>query len=790
MTEKSDEFLNRLLSIFRVEAGGHLQAIAAGLLALGRGMPRSEQASIIETIFREAHSLKGAARAVNLTEMEAVCQSLENTFSELKGGGLASSSPLIDLMLQIVDRLTGTLAQDDLSLDASGSNLRKFRQQLDTMAARFASPAPAISPDNGPNRDSPPPVRHTAKNTDDSTRRQGASAEMQDRAVSLLPAITRVSTEKFDSVVRQIEELLLLPRLALDRRVKELEEATVALAAWRKQWKQIQPQMRAIDAHLAAGGSKGADGMTRPPDLSSLLAYLDGEEQRVKLLESLLGVVLHQTRQDRRNLAGMNDTLTRDIREMQLLPFSSLLDVLLRHARELAREQDKSIRVVTHGEDMAIDRRILEEMKDPLIHLLRNGIDHGIEHPDVREAKGKSMQGTITLACSHNDGRVEILLADDGQGMDIASLKAAACKLELASSADAGELDDSEAMELAFRSGVTTSPVITDISGRGLGLAIVREKVERLQGSVTVSSSPDEGTAFRLQLPLTLANLRGVIVRIVSQFFVIPSISVNRVLRIAHDDIRTVKNGETILVDEQPIALVWLSDVLELPRFSERDAEIAVHRVLAVVVHSGTARVAFRADEIEGEQEVLIKPLGHPLKRIRNVAGVCVLATGILAPVLNVPDLVKSAAGHSAAAPVSPAPLSKGKRRQNGGASILVVEDSITARTLLKHILESAGYRVATAVDGAEGYSMLKADTFDLVVSDIEMPHLDGFALTTMIRDDKQLGDLPVVLVTALDSAEHRKRGLDCGANAYVVKSAFDQSNLLEIIHRLVGEGA
>ncbi len=752
-------------------------------------MPHSEQASIIETIFREAHSLKGAARAVNLTEMEAVCQSLENTFSVLQGGGLAIYSPLIDLMLQIVDRLMGTLAQDDLSLDASGSNLRRLRQQLDTMAARFESPAVEISPDNGANRDSSPPVRPTAKKTDDSTRRRGASAEMQDRAVSVLPAITRVSTEKFDAVMRQIEELL-LPRLALDRRVKELEEATVALAAWRKQWKQIQPQMRAIDGHLAAGGSKGADGMTRPPDLSSLLAYFDGEAQRVKLLESLLGGVLHRSRQDRRNLAVMNDTLTRDIREMQLLPFSSLLDVLLRHARELAREQDKSVRVVTRG-DMAIDRRILEEMKDSLIHLLRNAIDHGVERPDVRETKGKSRQGTITLACSHNDGRVEILFADDGGGMDTVSLKAAASKLGLTSSADGGKLDDSEAMELAFRSGVTTSPMITDISGRGLGLAIVREKVERLQGSVTVSSSPDHGTAFRLLLPLTLANLRGVIVRVVSQFFVIPSVSVDRVLRIACDDIRTIKNSETILVDEQPIALVWLSDILELPRFSERDAEIAVpHRVLAVVVHSGTARVAFRADEIEGEQEVLIKPLGHPLKRIRNVAGVCVLATGLLAPVLNVPDLVKSAAGHAVAAPVSPPPLPKGKRQQNGGDLILVVEDSITARTLLKHILESAGYRVATAVDGAEGYSMLKANDFDLVVSDIEMPRLDGFALTEMIRGDRQLSDLPVVLVTALDSAEHRERGLDCGANAYIVKSAFDQSNLLDIIHRLVGKGA
>lgn len=791
MTEKSDEFLNRLLSIFRVEAGGHLQAISTGLLALGRGMPHPEQGSTVEAVFREIHSLKGAARAVNLGEMEAACQSLENIFSALKGGNLAISAPLADLMLQIVDRLMGILAQDDPSVDVPASRLNQLRQQLDMMAAQVESPSAEVLSRHRGNHTGSPPARRTAvENTRGSTGssadRSAAAAEARGRAVSVLPAITKVSTERFDSVMRQIEELL-LPRLAFDRRVQELEEAAVTVAAWRKQCKQIQPRMRVMNGHLEGGGGNGLGGMARTQDL---FAYLDGEQQRVTMLEDLLVGTLRRTRQDRRNLGGMIDNLMRDAREMQLLPFSSLLDVLLRHARELAREREKSVRIVTHGENTTIDRRILEEVKDPLLHLLRNAVDHGIEHPDAREAMGKSRQGTITLTCSHDDGRIEILVADDGRGMDTASLKSAAGKLGVASSVGGGHLDDSEAMELAFRSGVTTSPVVTDISGRGLGLAIVREKVEGLQGSVTVSSSPGGGTGFRLLLPLTAANLRGVVVRVASQFFVIPSLSVDRVLRIVAADIRTVKNGATILVDEQPIALVWLSDVLELPRSSEPAAEVEVPRhVPAVVVYSGTARVAFRADEIESEQEVLIKPLGHPLKRIRNVTGVSVLASGLLAPVLNVPDLVKSAVRHSAASPVSLTPLYQGKRKQNGISSILVVEDSITARTLLKQILESAGYRVATAVDGAEGYSMLKAGAFDLVVSDIEMPRLDGFALTAMIRGDRQLADLPVVLVTALDSDEHRERGLDCGANAYIVKSALDQSNLLDTIRRLVGKG-
>src|SRR5687768_3603344 len=257
MTGKSDEFLKKLLPIFRMEAGGHLQAISTGLLALGPGIPGHEQASTIETIFRETHSLKGAARAVNLSEMEAVCQSLENVFSMLKGGSLAISSTLIDLMLQIVDKLTGILANDSPSVDASGSHLSRLTQQLDTVAA--TQPFDPATAETGPRNQAnhgilPPAHRAFVKNTGDSTDRGAdATAEILETTASVLPAVTRVSTERFDSVMRQIEELL-QPRLAFDQRVKELEEATATVVAWKKQWMQVQPAIRFIDRHPVGSG--------------------------------------------------------------------------------------------------------------------------------------------------------------------------------------------------------------------------------------------------------------------------------------------------------------------------------------------------------------------------------------------------------------------------------------------------------------------------------------------------------------------------------------------------------
>lgn len=328
---------------------------------------------------------------------------------------------------------------------------------------------------------------------------------------------------------------------------------------------------------------------------------------------------------------------------------------------------------------------------------------------------------------------------------------------------------------MIFQSGFSTSQIITDISGRGLGLAIVQEKVERLGGIVAVESRPGAGATFCITLPLMLATFRGVLVRVGEHRFVIPALSVERVIRVAQQDIRTVENRATIPLGGQAVALVSLSDVLELPGTGMAE------RVMVIVLNAGHRCVAFHVDEILGEQEVLVKTLGRQLARVRNVTGASVLGNGQVVAVLNVPDLLKSAVK-----PAAPQSLAAKAHVVTEKQSILVVEDSITSRMLLKNILESAGYRVATAVDGVEGYTTLKTEKFDLIVSDVEMPRMDGMELTARVRADKQLCDLPVVLVTSLGSSAHRERGIEVGANAYIVKSDFDQSNLLEVIRRLI----
>jgi two-component system chemotaxis sensor kinase CheA len=459
-----------------------------------------------------------------------------------------------------------------------------------------------------------------------------------------------------------------------------------------------------------------------------------------------------------------------------MLPFSTMLGVLPKLVRDLCRDQGKDAEVILQGAEAEIDKRILEEMKDPLVHLVRNCVDHGLEAPSERARQGKPPRGKISITVTEVEGnKVEIAITDDGTGIDTGKVRDAAVRLGILTAEDARQLDDDAAVMLIFQSEISTSSAVTAISGRGLGLAIVREKVSKLGGQVSVENRPGRGATFRIRLPLTLATFRGILIEAAGQVFVVPTANVAHVARIRPGDIKTVENRETISLNGHALSLARLENVLELAR-PGKPTEASV----AMVLGTADKQIAFAVDAVLNETEVLVKPLHKPLARVRNVAGATILGSGHVLPVLNVADLMKSAV--NAPAPPRPVAVVAAKTRK----TVLVVEDSITSRMLLKNILESAGYRVRTAVDGVDALTALKTEDFDAVVSDIEMPRLNGFGLTEKIRGDKKLAEMPVVLVTALETAADRERGVDVGANAYIVKSSFDQSNLLEELERLV----
>ncbi len=765
MSTKDEEFLKRLLATFKVEAEDHLQAVSAGLLQLEKEASPEKRAAIVQNVFREAHSLKGAARSVSLGEVEAVCQALESLFARWKQQGAAASPEEFDALYQVLD-LLARLAAAGLSGSAAvdQEEVKATIRRLERAALGQVASAPGR-----------PPVEQKSAPPASEPEISGATTDTgPDPAESV-----RVSLAKLQELLQQSEEFL-SARLAAGQILAEADEVDAALRSWRTQWAKVQPLLREQQRGLETAAAPGLES-SRELRLDQVFEFFQWNEAQHKSLEGRVAHLAKSAEQGYWLLSRLVETMTADLKKVLMLPFQPALEILPRLVRDLARSSGKEAELLIRGGEIEIDRRVLDELKDPLIHLVRNCIDHGIERPEERRRRGKPPVGRITVAIvSLEGGKVEISVADDGAGIDAARVRQAAVKLGLRTPAEAGQAEEAEIWPLIFEAGLTTSPIITDISGRGLGLAILREKVEKLGGTYSVACNPGIGTTFRLVLPITMTTFRGTLVRLGNRLFVAPTKNVEQVRRVSRDKIRTVENRETIELDGRAVALVRLGEVLELPEEARARAN---HGFLPVLVLTAAdRRIAFGVDEVLYEQEVLEKPLGGQLSRVRNLSGVTILGTGELAPILNVADLLKSAVKVSLAGR-RPAPAAPEEREQT---AILVVEDSITARTLLKNILEGAGYRVETAVDGLDGFGKLQGGGFGLVISDVDMPRMNGFDLTERIRRDRELAELPVVLVTALESREDRERGVEAGANAYIVKSSFDQSNLLETIKRII----
>jgi two-component system, chemotaxis family, sensor kinase CheA len=790
MINNEAEFLKELLAMFKIEAEEHLKGISSNLLELEKIQDIGEQTSVIETIYREAHSLKGAARAVNLNQVETLCQSLESVFSAMKRHVLSPTSEQYDQIHAAVDRVGQLIEKPDLEISDVLQHLTRLEESREQApstgngpsADEVRPPAREKAPET-PVSAGPPPSDRVPENAPvpaaavQESASQTSAAWNAEKDRSLVSDTIRVNTSKLDSLLLQAEELL-SAKLTSMQYTKDERDLLSWVDVWRKEWEKREPELKAFRRDIEKI-EKSADGKAEA--WFGIMDFINYNFGQVKHLESRVQTLSKTSDANSRSLGGMVDTLLQDVKQVLTLPFSTLLKILPKIVRDLSRDQGKDVELIVKGSTIEIDRRILEEMKDPFIHLLRNCIDHGIEKPEDRRRGNKPAGGYISIIISQSSGnKVDILVSDDGRGVDPENVRASAVRHGVLSEEEARKMSDAEARMLIFQSDVSTSPIITDLSGRGLGLSIVREKVEKLGGSIALETEIGKGTTFRMQLPVTLATFRGILVDVNEQTFVVPTVNIDRVVRIRTADIRTAENRETVRLDDKVVSLVHLSDVLGLPRRTRRGEESEL--LQAIVLSAGERRMAFVVQGILNEQEVLVKSLGRQLLRVRNIAGATILGSNKVVPILNVIDLMKSAVRTSQI----PTKMTTTEGTEVGKKNILVAEDSITSRTLLKNILESAGYQVRTSVDGVDALTALRTETFDLVVSDIEMPRMNGFDLVSKIRSEKNTADLPVILVTALESREDRERGIDVGANAYIVKRSFDQSNLLEVISKLI----
>ena len=466
------------------------------------------------------------------------------------------------------------------------------------------------------------------------------------------------------------------------------------------------------------------------------------------------------------------------MRSIRLLPLSTVFALFPRMVRDLAKEQGKEAELLIEGGDIGVDKRILEEMKDPLMHLIRNAIDHGIEAPAERERLGKPRSATIWLRATRENASVQLAVQDDGRGLDTAVILQEAKKRGLHDETTLAAMTPAQVQQLIFVPGFSTSTFVTELSGRGVGLDVVRVNVERMKGSVHLQSAAGQGLTVQLHLPLSLTTTQILLASAGGGLYGLPVEFVHTSRRVREEDIFTLEGHLAILLDGQPVITARLADLLQLPA-----GELVAPGILAcIVIQVGEERLGLLVDELLAEEEVVPKPPGAPLRRVRNVSALVMLGSGRICAVLNPADLLRSAYKTGATL--------HGEKHdilhEVAKPAVLLVEDSALIRAMEKRILEDGGYEVVATVDGVDALNALGSRSFAAVVSDVMMPNMDGLTLTARIRAEPRYKELPLILVTSLASDEDKRRGLDAGANAYIPKPTFDQRVLLDTLKRLV----
>ena len=807
MFQLDDDLMRQLRATFKIEAAEHIQAMNRVLLALEQNPEGDERASLLEEIFREAHSLKGAAGAVDFAEVETTAHKLEDVFGMARGGKLNLTRELCDVLYAGIDAVSvivdSALAEKPHGLDLVALYARlEAAQQGKALAAPPppvppASPAsaltvePAVAATPAPQPDvvapvaavqplaaapveEPMPEVRAVSNEPKSKTYQGEERRKARSFGSTTEETIRVTTTKIDSLMTQAGELL-VAGLKIDQRLHEVVETERAIEEWNRELLKA----RAANSDLWRDNTR--------EDVRPLVKLLDQTQERMRALIAQLSDLQRGFSRDALHLSRVTNDLSESVMKVRMLPVSTIFDALPRMVRDLTRDNGKQIELALEGAETELDRKVLEEIKDPLIHLLRNAVDHGIETPAERVQAGKPAQGTVAIKAFQKGNNIVIEVTDDGAGINRDRVKKAAIKNGILSADEAAALSDDETLRLIFAAGLSTSAMITDISGRGVGMDVVRKNVEALQGQVDIESTLGVGTMITLTLPLTLATTQQLLVQIGAQTYGIPISAVERILRIQPKDIASVEGRQAIVVDSEPVSLVRLATILERTDAAMQTPGDDQARVPAVILASAKKRIAFLVDNVVGQQETVVKGLGKQLARVRNVAGATILGSGQVVMTLNPSDLMKSARGAEHRAAAAARAESKSAAKATVRRTILVVDDSLSTRTLEKNILETAGYKVVLATDGREALNLLTANgSCDLIVSDVLMPHMTGFELTTAVKQDAKLKKIPVVLVTSLDSRADKERGIEVGADAYIIKSNFDQANLLQTIAQLI----
>jgi two-component system chemotaxis sensor kinase CheA len=789
--------LSRFYNQFREETAENVRVLSDAILTL-------EQADVsdpatraqVDSVFRAMHTVKGSARMLGFATVSQLAHAMEDVLGAAREGRLMLARTLIDQLLQGGDIIL-TLSDDAVE----GREPRVSEAQVaDLIAALHAGlPSAAAEPAAPAPADEAAPAELTEAETSETGEPADTSEAPEPSAAAAVPAATsdppaapaapepqpqaaaapraaaskpptrrstvRVRTDRLDRLINLTGELVIGQQTLVlhNQAMRELMLLN----------QQQERTLQGLESELRHYNLPADQETHLYQEVNTLLNAYDRMRQ---LLRNEVERFEH--------FMGQQHVLVEDLEQevitTRLMPVSTVFANLPRAVRELANTTNKEVSIELHGETTELDRKLLEALSDPLLHLVRNAVDHGIELPDEREAAGKPRQGHVVVSAEATGGEICITIQDDGRGMDAQRVRDTAVRKGLLAADAAALLNDQEALDLVFLPGFTTAPILTDISGRGVGMDVVRTNITELSGQVLLESQPGHGTTISLLLPLTLVTTRIMLVQVGQQTFALPAPGCQGIIWVSQRDISTVEGRATIGYNNRTVPVLRMADLLGIP--AEQPFQRS-ERAPGLILGQAQRSLIVLVDRVLDEREAVIKPIGPLLEHQRRYVGAIQLGDGRLVLMLNPLTLTQNARG------VAPLRAGDAEAPTRRSQRLLIADDSFTTRELIRSILQAAGYDVTAAMDGMDALDKLRQQPYDLVVSDVEMPRMNGFELTSNIRHELGLIDLPVIIVTSLASDEHKRRGLEAGAQAYIVKSQFNQDNLLEAIQQLLGSG-
>ncbi len=779
--------VNEFLGIFKMEAQELLEVLNQGALDLEES---PDNADVISELARAAHTLKGSAKMMGFDDISSVAHKLEDRLMSIRDGDEQMTPEVGDLIFSSLDAINALLeggapppfedTDHEPQTDIDTQTVVKTRKEVDTDPG--TKPPGTIS-DRGPlasafgkaetipdsSTDQPaaePAGPMTLLEGSDIQLGQLMPKSTTTPLATIIQETIRVDTGKVDDLVNMAGEMV-VNQIRFEDGLSMLKRLSMVHKDQHQRWQFVRDAFMS----LRDSGAELPDSL-----LDSVQRYTEGRND----LDAVMSSYSRHVSDDTVHLSLMTGDLQHHVMALRMVPVASVFESFRRTIRDIAREMGKKVKAEIEGQETEIDKKMIEGIKDPLVHLVRNAIDHGIESPAERLRFGKPEEGTLKLTARGEGDHIIIEIQDDGRGMNPESIRTSAIRKGVVTSEEADGLSERDCLHLIFRPNFSTKGDVTEFSGRGVGMDVVKTNIEGLKGEVHIETDQGNGTRFVLMLPLTLAVTRVLFVECGSNTFAIPTSSVLKTAKIRRSDIKSIERREAIQILDRTVPLVNLNDVLFLPGRDSKDGKLSI-----IVLQYAGEYIGFVVDKVVGEQEIVIKELGVHLQDVPNLAGAAVLGSGDVVVVLHVPELFTSSkqtarvAGTRVAAP---------SHIESAARRVLVVEDSLATRELERNIIAAQGYEVDVATDGLEALQLLISKDYDLVVTDISMPKMDGFQMIARIKENRDLMHLPVVIVSGNDSAEERRRGLELGVEGYVVKTAFDQTGLLDTIHRLIGD--